>query len=139
MPYILNVELPLSYKQKYISHHDTHHVPLLPASILNSPAPMGESNESYASSASQNLTVAQALEIARDYHPEQTRDTRVVQILDTAVAQIWGKLQAAPQSYILTREEFAVFNFFQHRFEGEAIAVEARKRYWTSLSVPATS
>lgn len=100
---------------------------------------MGESNGSYASSALHNITVAEALEIARDYHPEQARDRQVVQVLNDAIAQIWGKLQASPQSYVLTRDEFAVFNFFQHQFEGDAIAAAARKRYWDSLSAPAAT
>jgi hypothetical protein len=33
----------------------------------------------------------------------------------------------------MTREEFAVFNYFQHRFVGHDLAVAARKRYWDHL------
>jgi len=109
----------------------------LPASIILDPAPfMGDMNGNCASSASPNITIAHALEIARDYHPDQGRDPQIVQILDEAVAQICGKLQAEPQSYVLTQLEFAVFNFFQHLFVGEPIAVAARKRYWDSPIAP---
>lgn len=136
MPYIFDADLPLSCKQiNSLSHYRFAFVPI-PASIILDSAPiMGDINGDGASSGSSNITIAQALEIARDYHPGQHRDPQVVKILDGAVAQIWGKLQTEPQSYILTRLEFAVFNFFQHQFEGEPIAVAARKRYWDSPTV----
>lgn len=136
MPYIFDDDLPLSCKQKDLSSHYRYaSAPPLQA-ILDTQSLMGATNGIYASSASPNITVAQALEIARDYHPDDTRDPQIVQILEDAISQIWGKIQAQPQSYILTREEFAVFNYFQHRFEGEEIAATARSRYWDSLNAP---
>jgi hypothetical protein len=79
-------------------------------------------------------SVAQALEIARD-SAEGAQDPAVARILETALAEIWGKIQAQPTSYVMTRDEFAVFNYFQERFEGEELAVSARKRYWDYLQV----
>ncbi|RYP67044.1 hypothetical protein DL771_007463 [Monosporascus sp. 5C6A] len=76
--------------------------------------------------------VAHALEVARD-SPEGSQDPKVCNILDTALAQTWAKLQAQPDTYVMTRDEFAVFNFFQHRFVGNELAVAARKRYWDSV------
>ncbi|RYP73468.1 hypothetical protein DL770_007761 [Monosporascus sp. CRB-9-2] len=76
--------------------------------------------------------VAHALEVARD-SPEGSQDPKVCNILDTALAQIWAKLQAQPDTYVMTRDEFAVFNFFQHRFIGNELAVAARKRYWDNV------
>ncbi|KID81937.1 hypothetical protein MGU_10746 [Metarhizium guizhouense ARSEF 977] len=78
---------------------------------------------------SQDAAVAQALELARD-SPDGTSDPSVGQILENALSQIWGKVRTQPSSYVMTRDEFAVFNFFQHRFIGDSEAVEARKRYW---------
>lgn len=78
---------------------------------------------------SQDAAVSQALEIARE-SPDGASDPTVSQILEQALASLWAKVQAQPESYVLTRDEFAVFNFFQHRFIGDKTAVSARKRYW---------
>ncbi|KAH6655759.1 hypothetical protein BKA67DRAFT_534675 [Truncatella angustata] len=73
--------------------------------------------------------VAQALEIARE-SPDGAKDPTVSNILETALAQIWAKVQAKPNSYVMTRDEFAVFNYFQHRFQSNETADSARRRYW---------
>jgi hypothetical protein len=77
-------------------------------------------------------TVTQALEVARDSE-EGARDATVVNILEAALAAIWAKIQAEPTSYVMTRDEFAVFNYFQGRFTGLQIASDARRRYWDHL------
>lgn len=46
---------------------------------------------------------------------------------------IWRKVQAQPDGYIMTRDEFAIFNYFQHRFAGDKVAKAARGRYWDNL------
>lgn len=96
--------------------------------ILNMPHQHHEDQQVHSSS-SYNNTVAQALEIARE-SPDGACDPTVSSILDTAIAQIWAKLQQRPDSYVMSRDEFAVFNYFQHRFEGNKVAVAARRRYW---------
>lgn len=78
------------------------------------------------------LSVADALEIARD-SPEGAEDPAVVSILESAITEIWGKVEAAPDTYVMTRDEFAIFNYFQGRFEGNPIAISAIKRYWDRL------
>ena len=83
-------------------------------------------------SSRQPSSVTEALEIARDSE-EGARDPAVKNILETALAAIWAKIEARPTSFVMNREEFAVFNFFQHRFEGLQLAASARKRYWDSL------
>ncbi|WQF88615.1 hypothetical protein CDEST_13629 [Colletotrichum destructivum] len=74
-------------------------------------------------------SVAQALEIARE-SPDGASDPTVSSILESAISQIWAKVTAQPESYVMNRDEFAVFNYFQHRFTGNKIAMAARKRYW---------
>ncbi|KAH8685587.1 hypothetical protein BGZ60DRAFT_362184, partial [Tricladium varicosporioides] len=74
-------------------------------------------------------SVTQALEIARDSE-EGARDPTIANVLENAVAAIWARIQDQPQSYVMTRDEFAVFNYFQRRFEGYEVATAARKRYW---------
>jgi hypothetical protein len=79
-------------------------------------------------------TVAQALELARD-SAEGAEDPTVSAILEAALADIWSRIHARPSTYVMTREEFAVFNYFQHRFEGNELAISARRRYWDHLRV----
>jgi hypothetical protein len=89
----------------------------------------GSSSSNSQNISASNTSVTQALEIARDSE-EGARDPVVSQILENALAHIWGKVQAQPTAYVMTRDEFAVFNYFQSRFTGNAIAISARKRYW---------
>jgi hypothetical protein len=77
----------------------------------------------------QENEVAQALEVARD-SPEGAEDPTVSNILEKTLAQIWGRVQAQPDTYVMSRNEFAVFNFFQYRFKGNKLAMAATKRYW---------
>ncbi|ATY62682.1 hypothetical protein CCM_00941 [Cordyceps militaris CM01] len=75
--------------------------------------------------------VSQALEIARE-SPAGASDPTVSKILDQAIAHIWKKIQAKPNDYVMTRDEFSVFNYFQHRFAGDKTAIAARARFWNS-------
>jgi len=81
----------------------------------------------------EEIAVAQALEIARESH-DGAQDPTVNGILDAALTKTWAKVQAQPDSYVMTRSEFAVFNFFQNRFQGNKMAVAARKRYWDNTT-----
>ncbi|RCI08437.1 hypothetical protein L249_8798 [Ophiocordyceps polyrhachis-furcata BCC 54312] len=78
---------------------------------------------------SQEAVVAQALMLARD-SPDGAEDPVVCEILNSALKRTWDKVQEAPRTYVMTRNEFAVFNYFQHRFVGNTMAVAARKRFW---------
>jgi len=73
-----------------------------------------------------------ALEIVRE-SPDAYQDRTLKKILDDAIRLIWRKIQAKPDSYIMTADEFSVFNFFQHLFrdeDREPLARAARARYW---------
>ena len=100
---------------------------LHPSATLDS-ATMAATAAAHARS-QQDASVAQALEIARD-SPDGSSYPTISKILEAALARIWSKVQNQPDSYVMTRDEFAVFNFFQHRFTGDKTAVSARKRYW---------
>ncbi|KAG6031511.1 hypothetical protein E4U41_007545 [Claviceps citrina] len=76
-----------------------------------------------------DAAVAQALEIARE-SPDGASDPTVSKILENSLSHIWDKVQNQPGSYVMSRDEFSVFNFFQHRFVGDKDAIAARKRYW---------
>ncbi|CAG9999516.1 unnamed protein product [Clonostachys byssicola] len=84
-------------------------------------------------SPSHDAAVSQALEIARE-SPDGAQDPTISKILESALSHIWTKVQTHPDSYVMSRDEFAVFNFFQHRFAGQKVAVMAKKRYWDTTS-----
>lgn len=77
----------------------------------------------------------QALNIARD-SIEGASEPTVCSILESAIEKIWAKILAYPNRYIMTRNEFAVFNYFQARFRGNEVAVAARRRYWDNTYGP---
>ncbi|KAF5620985.1 peptide-N4-(n-acetyl-beta-glucosaminyl)asparagine amidase A [Fusarium sp. NRRL 52700] len=90
---------------------------------------MAAATASHRRSQQDDASVAQALEIARE-SPDGSSDPTISKILETALTRIWGKVEMHPDSYVMTRDEFAVFNFFQYRFGDNKNAVKARKRYW---------
>ncbi|KAI0412653.1 hypothetical protein F5X98DRAFT_379518 [Xylaria grammica] len=82
-----------------------------------------------------NITedVIEALEIARD-SPEAASHGVIRDLLELALEGIWHRI-LADDRYVMSRDEFAIFNFFQGRFRNSAVAMAARKRYWDNLSV----
>ncbi|KAJ8133000.1 hypothetical protein O1611_g626 [Lasiodiplodia mahajangana] len=79
--------------------------------------------------------VIQALEIARE-SPEAASHGTIRDMLESALAGIWGRVLADECGYVMSRDEFAIFNFFQDRFRNNPVAAGARKRYWDNLSIP---
>ncbi|KAK5661408.1 hypothetical protein OQA88_11307 [Cercophora sp. LCS_1] len=77
-------------------------------------------------------SVMQALDIARDTF-EGSIEPTVCRILDEAIERIWGYVLAQPDTYILTKDQFAVFNYFQARFRGNKIAQAATARFWNNF------
>lgn len=77
--------------------------------------------------------VAQMLEIARESE-EGARNATVGAVLESALSRTWAKVLAEPDVYVMTRDEFSLFNYFQHRFAGNEVAMAARKRYWDATS-----
>ncbi|KAF3017709.1 hypothetical protein E8E14_001778 [Neopestalotiopsis sp. 37M] len=78
-----------------------------------------------------SLTVSQALQISRE-SPHDALDPAVSNILEDEFAQICSEMQSQPDSYVMTHDEFAVFNHFQQRFQGNRVADDARSRYWAA-------
>ncbi|KAK3366648.1 hypothetical protein B0T24DRAFT_512522, partial [Lasiosphaeria ovina] len=56
-----------------------------------------------------------ALEMARE-SPEADCDAKIRALLDDALAEVMGRVRGAPDTYVMRRDEFSVFNFFQSRF-----------------------
>ena len=74
------------------------------------------------------LTYQRALDLARQTEGELDPDLR--KYLEQALQTIWQNIKHRPDSYILTSDEFAVFNFYQDRFRCDELAERAIARYW---------
>ncbi len=79
--------------------------------------------------ASNQLTVANALEIAKENQNGQIPPA-VTQMLERNIGDIWRRIQAQPSTYVMRREEFAVFSYYRSRFEDNAVAQQAVARFW---------
>ena len=75
------------------------------------------------------LTYQRAIDIARN--TEGDLDPSVTTYLEDAITEITNNLESYPDSYLLSKDEFAVFNYSRQRFTGE-IAERAIDRYWRS-------
>jgi hypothetical protein len=74
------------------------------------------------------FTIQRALDIARN--SEGIVDPTVSSYLERALRDVWARIDAAPESYILTKDEFALFNYFRHRFTTSNVAQSAVQRFW---------
>ncbi|KAG9239557.1 hypothetical protein BJ875DRAFT_362888, partial [Amylocarpus encephaloides] len=83
------------------------------------------------SHAQRTPSTMEALNFARDSE-EGARDPTIINVLETALTAIWNKIVSQLATYIMTRDEFSVFNYFQGYFEGLELAITARRRYWDS-------
>ncbi|KAL7940566.1 hypothetical protein V8C42DRAFT_356154 [Trichoderma barbatum] len=107
------------------SHSATRPMPHRQPEISLGFANMSETRHFHNRHSSETTTAQQ-----RQAYQDGASDPTISRILDSALSHIWDKVQAQPDLYIVTRDEFAVFNFFQHRFIGDRMAITARKRYW---------
>lgn len=78
-------------------------------------------------------TVNEALSKAREC-PECAQDPMIVALLDVTIDRIWKKIQTRKE-YVMSRDEFSFFTYFQSRFEGLQITRDARKRYWDNMQL----
>ena len=84
------------------------------------------------------VSVIDLLDAVRE-NPEALYDPQIKFILDEALRDVWSNILREPTSYVMTRDEFAVFNFFQHLHldeERALIARTARANYWNTIKGP---
>ncbi|KAF2101081.1 hypothetical protein NA57DRAFT_74672 [Rhizodiscina lignyota] len=74
------------------------------------------------------LTIQTALDIARNSEGEV--EPTISAFLEHALQVVWAKLISAPDAYILTKDEFALFNYFRPRFAHSDLAQKAVRRFW---------
>lgn len=82
--------------------------------------------------------VREALDRARNSN-DGPIDSQTSAILEAAIQELWNKIQAQSNSYVLTPDEFALFNYFRKRFGNSAVARKAVERYWNSFHGDAAS
>ncbi|MCJ1435470.1 hypothetical protein MMC27_004843 [Xylographa pallens] len=78
------------------------------------------------------ITVPKALELVRNSETGEVHPG-VDATLEKAVVQIWARIQANPHTYVMSKDEFAVFNYFQERYKGDEIARKAVARFWNNF------
>ncbi|KAF2704861.1 hypothetical protein K504DRAFT_389335 [Pleomassaria siparia CBS 279.74] len=74
------------------------------------------------------VSLQQAVHLAQN--SEGGVDQRLAQYLEGKLTEIWARLQAQPNSYILPQDEFALFNYYKSRFGDSEIVRNATKRFW---------
>ena len=87
---------------------------------------------------SSDLTIQKALEISRN--TEGLVDPVIRNYLDRQLRAIWARIEAEPDSYILNKDEFALFNYYRYRATSSTLAQSAIKRFWDNyVEQPQTS
>ena len=81
-----------------------------------------------------SLTYQRAIDIARN--TEGDLDPTVSNYLEGAINDIWTRINEQQTTYVLTKDEFAVFNYYIRRFEGDPVAEQAIARYWRVTTEP---
>ena len=87
---------------------------------------------------SSRMSISAALEKAREADPEDP-EPEALAILNVFLADIWRKIRAGPNSYILSPLEHSVFNFYFKRYEHDPLTQPAIRRYWDNHKVPETN
>ena len=83
------------------------------------------------------LTLTKALDIAKENQNGQVPPA-VSQMLERKIADIWRKIQAQPNTYVMSREEFAVFSYYRSRYDNNRTAQDAVARFWSNYKGEST-
>ncbi|MCJ1451215.1 hypothetical protein MMC28_001551 [Mycoblastus sanguinarius] len=80
-------------------------------------------------SSSNQLTQARALQIAKDSQSGQIPPP-VTALLERNIGDLWRRIQAQPTTYIMSKDEYAVFNYYQGRYQNDRVGQQAVARFW---------
>ena len=75
------------------------------------------------------LSIAGALELVRNNEEGPTPANASV-VLERSMIEIWRRIQAQPSTYLLTKDEFSVLNYYRDRFKDSPLAQQAIARFW---------
>jgi len=73
--------------------------------------------------------VAQVLELVRNGESGQA-PANATGTLETAIGELWSRIQADPDGFIMCKYEMQLFTFFQNRFVEDETAKKAVDRFW---------
>ena len=76
------------------------------------------------------LTLAKALEIAKE-NQNGPVPTPVTTMLEKKNSEIWRRIDAQPNTYVMSQEEFSVFNYYRSRYDNSRVAQDAVARFWS--------
>jgi hypothetical protein len=93
------------------------------------------SSSSYLAMSKDPTAIRQALERARNCE-DGSVDAQTTALLEAAITELWTRIQRDPDTYVLTRDEFALFNYFLERYRGSIVAQQAVARFWNSYGSP---
>ncbi|KAB2578906.1 peptide-N4-(N-acetyl-beta-glucosaminyl)asparagine amidase A [Lasiodiplodia theobromae] len=79
------------------------------------------------------MTLQKALDIAREN--QSGLDPTIAAFLHRELDGVWAKLRAQPDSYIFTRDEYSLFNYFQQQANGNELATKAIQRFWNHYRI----
>ncbi|KAI4107766.1 MAG: hypothetical protein L6R37_001451 [Teloschistes peruensis] len=83
------------------------------------------------------LTPAKALEIAKNCEDGSVPPT-VIAVLEKAIGELWQRIQYQPMTYVMSKEEFVVFNYYRSRFANVPMAQQAVARFWNNFQGDST-
>lgn len=76
------------------------------------------------------LTIPEAINIIEQHQPGDIIHLAVTRFLGQKLDQIWNRVRAQPATYMLTKEEFAVFDYHRDIFGENEIVQQALQRFW---------
>jgi hypothetical protein len=77
------------------------------------------------------LTIEQATQMFKD-NPNGANITQAKAVLSQEMARIWREIQRKPNSYVMSKQEFSVFNCFRNEYNNPT-AQQAVQRYWDNV------
>jgi hypothetical protein len=76
--------------------------------------------------------IRRALEHARECE-DGSADAQTAAVLEAAITELWNRIQAQPDTYVLSPDEFSLFNYFlATRYRGSPVAQRAVARFWNN-------
>ncbi|MCJ1242773.1 hypothetical protein MMC14_010782 [Varicellaria rhodocarpa] len=87
------------------------------------------SRQNSSTSSTTHLSTLRALEIVRNSEPDNVSPNAIAK-LESANREIWARIKAKPDSYVMSENEFAVFNFYRGPFMDSEVGCRAVGRFW---------
>jgi hypothetical protein len=79
-------------------------------------------------------SVLQALELVRSTEPENAPPDAIA-VIEAAIDELWTRIRASRDTYIMKAGEFALFNYYRGRYscgQDQVIAQRAVARFWNN-------